>query len=165
MTAFQRNGLVVKPWSRVIVYGLYRLRQLLPTGFYQFVRPHHKQQFEDICFQLTGQRCSYQPGNSLPFGEQAQSTASKQGPRLDTQPQIQRAVYTRMGLVGIPRLLLGFFNQCSPRFCLQRVALFVGPAPRELMLVSWQLCTCPTSVLTEQLSWPLHRAVPVQCFM
>uniref|UniRef100_UPI00374D6A78 regulator of telomere elongation helicase 1 isoform 6 n=1 Tax=Rattus norvegicus TaxID=10116 RepID=UPI00374D6A78 len=51
-------------------------KHTLLKGFYQFVRPHHKQQFEDICFQLTGQRCSYQPGNSLPFGEQAQSTAS-----------------------------------------------------------------------------------------
>uniref|UniRef100_A0A8I6AMG5 Regulator of telomere elongation helicase 1 n=1 Tax=Rattus norvegicus TaxID=10116 RepID=A0A8I6AMG5_RAT len=56
-------------------------KHTLLKGFYQFVRPHHKQQFEDICFQLTGQRCSYQPGNSLPFGEQAQSTASKQGRR------------------------------------------------------------------------------------
>lgn len=70
----------------VTVYGVYRLRQLLPTGFYQFVRPQHKQQFEDICFQLTGQRCGYQKGKSLPFGEQAQSTAdftSEQDYRLD----------------------------------------------------------------------------------
>uniref|UniRef100_UPI001E244582 regulator of telomere elongation helicase 1 isoform 5 n=1 Tax=Rattus norvegicus TaxID=10116 RepID=UPI001E244582 len=52
-------------------------KHTLLKGFYQFVRPHHKQQFEDICFQLTGQRCSYQPGNSLPFGEQAQSTARR----------------------------------------------------------------------------------------
>lgn len=63
-------------------------------------------------------------------------------------------------------LLLGYFNQYSPRFCLQRVALFVEllgiqeTSPREFMLESWQLSTCPTSVLTEQLSWPLHRAVP-----
>ncbi|XP_055452055.1 regulator of telomere elongation helicase 1 isoform X3 [Psammomys obesus] len=42
-------------------------------GFYQFVRPHHKQQFEDVCFQLTGQGCGCQPGHSLPLGEQAQS--------------------------------------------------------------------------------------------
>ncbi|NP_001160140.1 regulator of telomere elongation helicase 1 isoform 5 [Mus musculus] len=37
-------------------------KHTLLKGFYQFVRPHHKQQFEDICFQLTGQRCGYQPG-------------------------------------------------------------------------------------------------------
>nr|AAR27232.1 DEAH helicase isoform 6 [Mus spretus] len=39
-------------------------KHTLLKGFYQFVRPHHKQQFEDICFQLTGQRCGYQPGKS-----------------------------------------------------------------------------------------------------
>ncbi|GAB1287339.1 Regulator of telomere elongation helicase 1 [Apodemus speciosus] len=50
-------------------------KHTLLKGFYQFVRPQHKQQFEDICFQLTGQRCGYQSGKSLPFGEQAQSTA------------------------------------------------------------------------------------------
>lgn len=39
---------------------------LLPTGFYQFVRPHHKQRFEEVCIQLTGQGCGYQPEHSLP---------------------------------------------------------------------------------------------------
>lgn len=33
----------------------------LPTGFYQFVRPHHKQQFEEVCRQLTGRGCSSRP--------------------------------------------------------------------------------------------------------
>ncbi|XP_052040532.1 regulator of telomere elongation helicase 1 isoform X5 [Apodemus sylvaticus] len=59
-------------------------KHTLLKGFYQFVRPQHKQQFEDICFQLTGQRCGYQPGKSLPFGEQAQSTmdfTTEQGKR------------------------------------------------------------------------------------
>ncbi|XP_075819494.1 regulator of telomere elongation helicase 1 isoform X1 [Microtus pennsylvanicus] len=50
-------------------------KHTLFKGFYQFVRPHHKQQFEDICFQLTGQRCGYQPKHGLPFREQAQSAA------------------------------------------------------------------------------------------
>uniref|UniRef100_A0A8C5K3I3 Regulator of telomere elongation helicase 1 n=1 Tax=Jaculus jaculus TaxID=51337 RepID=A0A8C5K3I3_JACJA len=36
-------------------------KHTLLKGFYQFVRPHHKQQFGDICFQLTGQGCGYQP--------------------------------------------------------------------------------------------------------
>uniref|UniRef100_A0A8C8TGT8 Regulator of telomere elongation helicase 1 n=1 Tax=Peromyscus maniculatus bairdii TaxID=230844 RepID=A0A8C8TGT8_PERMB len=35
-------------------------KHILFKDFYQFVRPHHKQQFEDICFQLTGQGCGYQ---------------------------------------------------------------------------------------------------------
>ncbi|XP_036039620.1 regulator of telomere elongation helicase 1 isoform X5 [Onychomys torridus] len=50
-------------------------KHILFKDFYQFVRPHHKQQFEDICFQLTGQVCGYQPGHDLPFREQAQSAA------------------------------------------------------------------------------------------
>ncbi|XP_029392070.1 regulator of telomere elongation helicase 1 isoform X1 [Mus pahari] len=44
-------------------------KHTLLKGFYQFVRPHHKQQFEDICFQLTGQRCGYQPDRQLDPGE------------------------------------------------------------------------------------------------
>ncbi|XP_051040427.1 regulator of telomere elongation helicase 1 isoform X1 [Phodopus roborovskii] len=54
-------------------------------GFYQFVRPHHKQQFEDICFQLTGQGCGYQAGG-LSFQEQAQSAgdATCVGRQLDS---------------------------------------------------------------------------------
>ncbi|XP_028741083.1 regulator of telomere elongation helicase 1 isoform X5 [Peromyscus leucopus] len=50
-------------------------KHILFKDFYQFVRPHHKQQFEDICFQLTGQGCGYQQGHDLPFREQAQSAA------------------------------------------------------------------------------------------
>ncbi|XP_048666581.1 regulator of telomere elongation helicase 1 isoform X2 [Marmota marmota marmota] len=48
-------------------------KHTLLQGFYQFVRPHHKQQFEDICFQLTGQSCSCQPEHSLSHGQHAQS--------------------------------------------------------------------------------------------
>ncbi|XP_059118123.1 regulator of telomere elongation helicase 1 isoform X2 [Peromyscus eremicus] len=50
-------------------------KHILFKDFYQFVRPHHKQQFEDICFQLTGQGYGYQPGHDLHFREQAQSAA------------------------------------------------------------------------------------------
>nr|XP_042132911.1 regulator of telomere elongation helicase 1 isoform X7 [Peromyscus maniculatus bairdii] len=50
-------------------------KHILFKDFYQFVRPHHKQQFEDICFQLTGQGCGYQQGHDLPFQEEAQSAA------------------------------------------------------------------------------------------
>uniref|UniRef100_A0A8C8W4H6 Regulator of telomere elongation helicase 1 n=1 Tax=Peromyscus maniculatus bairdii TaxID=230844 RepID=A0A8C8W4H6_PERMB len=41
-------------------------KHILFKDFYQFVRPHHKQQFEDICFQLTGQGCGYQQGRRVP---------------------------------------------------------------------------------------------------
>ncbi|XP_062949511.1 LOW QUALITY PROTEIN: regulator of telomere elongation helicase 1 [Cynocephalus volans] len=44
----------------------------LLRGFYQFVRPHHKQQFEEVCFQLTGQGCGYQPEHSLPNRQRAE---------------------------------------------------------------------------------------------
>ncbi|XP_069892833.1 regulator of telomere elongation helicase 1-like isoform X2 [Dipodomys merriami] len=52
----------------------------LLQGFYQFVRPHHKQQFEDMCFQLTGQGCNYWPEPSLPQGRPAQPALDSIGP-------------------------------------------------------------------------------------
>ncbi|XP_006897013.1 PREDICTED: regulator of telomere elongation helicase 1 [Elephantulus edwardii] len=45
----------------------------LLRGLYQFVRPHHKQQFEAVCLQLTGQGCGYQLAHSLPRGPHADS--------------------------------------------------------------------------------------------
>ncbi|KAM4842533.1 regulator of telomere elongation helicase 1 [Thomomys bottae] len=50
-------------------------------GFYQFVRPHHKHQFEDMCLRLTGQGCSYWPEASLPGGQQAQPALDSTGPQ------------------------------------------------------------------------------------
>lgn len=38
----------------------------LLQGFYQFVRPHHKQRFEELCLQRTGRGCSSLPELSLP---------------------------------------------------------------------------------------------------
>uniref|UniRef100_A0A3B4BKS9 Regulator of telomere elongation helicase 1 n=1 Tax=Periophthalmus magnuspinnatus TaxID=409849 RepID=A0A3B4BKS9_9GOBI len=35
------------------------------TGLYQFVRPHHKQRFDDQCRQCTGQSCGFKPDHSL----------------------------------------------------------------------------------------------------
>ncbi|CAN9508127.1 unnamed protein product [Ophioblennius macclurei] len=37
----------------------------LLRGFYQFIRPHHKEKFEDACVELTGQGCGYKPEHSL----------------------------------------------------------------------------------------------------
>nr|XP_020016632.1 regulator of telomere elongation helicase 1 isoform X2 [Castor canadensis] len=61
-------------------------KHTLLQGFYQFVRPHHKQQFEDICFQLTGQGCGYQPEHSLSHGQRAQPALDPTGlpPALGT---------------------------------------------------------------------------------
>ena len=56
----------------------------LPTGFYQFVRPHHKQQFEEVCLQLTGQGCSspHKHGHSQRQGAQ---------PALDSSGELSSA--------------------------------------------------------------------------
>ncbi|XP_028926263.1 regulator of telomere elongation helicase 1 isoform X1 [Ornithorhynchus anatinus] len=40
--------------------------------FYQFVRPHHKKQFEEACRKLTGQGCGYKPEHSLSRQEREQ---------------------------------------------------------------------------------------------
>ncbi|XP_028265635.1 regulator of telomere elongation helicase 1 isoform X2 [Parambassis ranga] len=39
-------------------HGLFR-------GFYQFVRPHHKKKFDEMCQELTGHGCGYKPDHSL----------------------------------------------------------------------------------------------------
>lgn len=49
------------------------------TGFYQFVRPHHKEQFEEVCIQLTGQGCGYRPEHSVPRRQPAQPALDPTG--------------------------------------------------------------------------------------
>lgn len=51
----------------------------LPTGFYQFVRPHHKERFEQLCLQLTGQGCGNLPNHSLPPGQWARLALEPSG--------------------------------------------------------------------------------------
>ncbi|XP_070104082.1 regulator of telomere elongation helicase 1 isoform X37 [Equus przewalskii] len=53
----------------------------LLQGFYQFVRPHHKQRFEEVCIQLTGQGCGYQPEHSLPQRQGAPPALDPSGRR------------------------------------------------------------------------------------
>ncbi|XP_077908326.1 regulator of telomere elongation helicase 1 isoform X7 [Ictidomys tridecemlineatus] len=65
-------------------------KHTLLQGFYQFVRPHHKQQFEDICFQLTGQSCSCQPEHSLSHGQHAQSAQDHSGKR-EYEPKLTQS--------------------------------------------------------------------------
>ncbi|KAL1786498.1 regulator of telomere elongation helicase 1 isoform X1 [Sigmodon hispidus] len=68
-------------------------KHILFKDFYQFVRPHHKQQYEDICFQLTGQGCAYQPGHSHPFREGAQSTSDSTR-RRELEPKLALSAST-----------------------------------------------------------------------
>ncbi|XP_022453088.1 regulator of telomere elongation helicase 1 isoform X6 [Delphinapterus leucas] len=51
----------------------------LLQGFYQFVRPHHKQQFEEVCRQLTGRGCSFRPEYGLPRRQGAQPALDPSG--------------------------------------------------------------------------------------
>ncbi|XP_047390881.1 regulator of telomere elongation helicase 1 isoform X2 [Sciurus carolinensis] len=62
-------------------------KHTLLQGFYQFVRPHHKQQFEDICFQLTGRSCNRQPEHSLSHGQHAQPAQDHSGKR-ESNPKL-----------------------------------------------------------------------------
>ncbi|KAM6163903.1 LOW QUALITY PROTEIN: regulator of telomere elongation helicase 1 [Rhynchocyon petersi] len=56
-------------------------------GLYQFVRPHHKQPFEETCLQLTGQGCGYRPEHSLPRGQWVQSHPTPSG-RQEPDPKL-----------------------------------------------------------------------------
>lgn len=49
------------------------------------MRPHHKQQFEDMCFQLTGQSCSCQPEHSLSHGHEHAQPAQDHGGELPSR--------------------------------------------------------------------------------
>ncbi|KAK7116907.1 hypothetical protein R3I94_023261 [Phoxinus phoxinus] len=42
----------------------------LLRGLYQFVRPHHKKEFDQRCLELTGEGCGYKPEHSLSREEQ-----------------------------------------------------------------------------------------------
>ncbi|KAM5245935.1 regulator of telomere elongation helicase 1 [Ctenodactylus gundi] len=67
-------------------------KHTLLQGFYQFVRPHHKQQFEDICLQLTGQSCQPEPGishkhHAIPLPGDSH-TCPQVGSRVEKQPAV-----------------------------------------------------------------------------
>ncbi|KAM3923568.1 regulator of telomere elongation helicase 1 isoform 2-T2 [Leptodactylus fuscus] len=52
-------------------------KHVLMRGFYQFVRPHHKKEFDSACKEFTGTGCGYKPEHSVPRAERerAQATA------------------------------------------------------------------------------------------
>uniref|UniRef100_A0A452R087 Regulator of telomere elongation helicase 1 n=1 Tax=Ursus americanus TaxID=9643 RepID=A0A452R087_URSAM len=62
----------------------------LLQGFYQFVRPHHKQRFEEVCLQRTGRGCGYRPEHSLPqrqWAPAAPGPSGEQGPQSPLPPR------------------------------------------------------------------------------
>lgn len=59
----------------------------LLQGFYQFVRPHHKQQFEEVCLQLTGQGCSSPHKHGHPQRQGAQLTLDS-SERKESDPKL-----------------------------------------------------------------------------
>ncbi|XP_007952887.2 regulator of telomere elongation helicase 1 [Orycteropus afer afer] len=67
----------------------------LLRGLYQFVRPHHKQRFEEACLQLTGQGCSYQPEHILTGGQLASSPSEGQQP--NTRLIVSEAAAVQLG--------------------------------------------------------------------
>uniref|UniRef100_A0A8C8YEY4 Regulator of telomere elongation helicase 1 n=1 Tax=Prolemur simus TaxID=1328070 RepID=A0A8C8YEY4_PROSS len=88
----------------------------LLQGFYKFVRPHHKQQFKELCVQLTGQGCSYQPEHSPSREQQAQpaldfSGRREPGPRLTLSKAVARQLDPREHLnQGGPHLSTGLLS-------------------------------------------------------
>ncbi|XP_009997011.1 PREDICTED: regulator of telomere elongation helicase 1 [Chaetura pelagica] len=58
-------------------------KHVLLRGFYQFVRPQHKKQFDEACCSLTGVGCGYKPEHSL-LREERQ-TLAKEGELKQSQ--------------------------------------------------------------------------------
>ncbi|KAM7126002.1 regulator of telomere elongation helicase 1 isoform 1-T1 [Molossus nigricans] len=56
-------------------------------GFCQFVRPHHRPQFEGLCLQLTGRGCGHLPEHSL-LREQRAQPAPDPGGRREPVPKM-----------------------------------------------------------------------------
>ncbi|XP_069099378.1 regulator of telomere elongation helicase 1 isoform X1 [Pleurodeles waltl] len=55
-------------------------KHILLREFYQFIRPHHKKQFDQACRELTGEGCGFKPEHSLQREERerlAKQTAEK----------------------------------------------------------------------------------------
>ncbi|XP_063815226.1 regulator of telomere elongation helicase 1 isoform X5 [Pseudophryne corroboree] len=44
-------------------------KHILIWGFYQFIRPHHKKEFDLACKEFTGSGCGYKPEHSIPRTE------------------------------------------------------------------------------------------------
>ncbi|XP_022453092.1 regulator of telomere elongation helicase 1 isoform X10 [Delphinapterus leucas] len=92
----------------------------LLQGFYQFVRPHHKQQFEEVCRQLTGRGCSFRPEYGLPRRQGAQPALDPSGrrepdPKLTVSQGAARQLDPREHLnQGRPHLASGLLPAGDP---------------------------------------------------
>uniref|UniRef100_A0A8C6AI99 Regulator of telomere elongation helicase 1 n=1 Tax=Monodon monoceros TaxID=40151 RepID=A0A8C6AI99_MONMO len=92
----------------------------LLQGFYQFVRPHHKQQFEEVCRQLTGRGCSSRPEYGLPRRQGAQPALDPSGrrepdPKLTVSQGAARQLDPRKHLnQGRPHLASGLLPAGDP---------------------------------------------------
>ncbi|XP_043912911.1 regulator of telomere elongation helicase 1 [Protopterus annectens] len=53
-------------------------KHILLREFYQFIRPHHKKQYDEACCSLTGKGCGYRPEHSLSKEERETLTQQQQ---------------------------------------------------------------------------------------
>ncbi|KAM4034072.1 regulator of telomere elongation helicase 1 isoform 2-T2 [Anomaloglossus baeobatrachus] len=51
-------------------------KHVLLRGFYQFIRPHHKKEFDSVCKELTGLGCGFKPEHSIPRDEREKAQAT-----------------------------------------------------------------------------------------
>lgn len=76
-------------YTYTLTYDCHQLiltQSLCVSGFYQFVRPHHKKSFDEKCQELTGQGCGYKPEHSLSKDEKKtlmQHSGTKHHPNLN----------------------------------------------------------------------------------
>lgn len=47
------------------IFAMFLTNQSFSQGLYQFIRPHHKKEFDERCCGLTGEGCGYKPEHSL----------------------------------------------------------------------------------------------------
>ncbi|XP_053368397.1 regulator of telomere elongation helicase 1 [Clarias gariepinus] len=73
---------------------------ILLRGIYQFVRPHHKKQFDEKCQHLTGKGCGYKPEHSLSREERQllmKQTAKVETPVTCTTSQLDSSKQLNQG--------------------------------------------------------------------
>ncbi|KAJ7427077.1 Regulator of telomere elongation helicase 1 [Willisornis vidua] len=70
-------------------------KHFLLRGFYQFVRPQHKKQFDEECCSLTGEGCGYKPEHSLPWEQrelqESRETSTAEGKQSKEKSTLSEA--------------------------------------------------------------------------
>ncbi|XP_071964337.1 regulator of telomere elongation helicase 1-like isoform X2 [Antedon mediterranea] len=75
---------------------------ILFRDFYRFVRPHHKKEFSEVCFNLTALSCNYKPEHSISkVKEDAKDGNLEKKRRLDNNQQIQTNLTKKTHYQGI----------------------------------------------------------------